>query len=205
MKRTSFSQAKRSVEAGFSLVELMVVVTIIGILAGVAVPKFQTFKARAQQTEAKSGLNGIYLAQSAYMANYSDFATIAAGAGNLYSSAGVKGAAATTIGFAISGSKPKYNYSIVSQAETGTQAARWAAMAISNTPLGANAAGTKVYDQQRINTNKWACAAYDGVIGRAATAPPAGAKMATVVTQCPQQGNGAANFPVALNASDDPE
>ncbi|MCA2962069.1 MAG: hypothetical protein IOD12_17595, partial [Silvanigrellales bacterium] len=181
------------------------VVTIIGILAGVAVPKFQTFKARAQQTEAKSGLNGVYLAQQAYMANYSDFAPVAAAFGNLYTTAGVKGAAANTIGFAISGTRPKYSYSIVSEAETNAQAARWAAMAVSNAPLGTNGADVKVFDAQRINTNKWACSAYDGVAGIPATAPAAGAKLATTATQCPQQGTGTANFAVAISDSDDPE
>jgi type IV pilus assembly protein PilA len=36
---------------GFSLVELMIVVAIIGILAGLAVPKFNLFQAKARQAE----------------------------------------------------------------------------------------------------------------------------------------------------------
>lgn len=54
-------------EQGFSLVELMIVVAIIGVLAALAVPKFQSFQAKAKQSEAKSNLSHIYtLEQSFY-------------------------------------------------------------------------------------------------------------------------------------------
>ena len=52
-------------QAGFSLVELMIVVAIIGVLAALAVPKFATFQAKAKQTEAKTSLSHLYTLQEA--------------------------------------------------------------------------------------------------------------------------------------------
>ena len=52
--------------AGFSLLELMVVVAILGVLATVAVPRFNIFRARARQSEVKSNLGVIFTLQEAF-------------------------------------------------------------------------------------------------------------------------------------------
>lgn len=51
---------KRTSQAGFSLVELMVVVAIIGILATIAIPRVNRFIAKARQAEAQTNLSSIY-------------------------------------------------------------------------------------------------------------------------------------------------
>lgn len=58
---------------GFSLVELMVVVAIIGVLAAIAVPNYQRFTAKSKQSEAKSNLSALYSAERAFQAEWQSF------------------------------------------------------------------------------------------------------------------------------------
>ena len=51
---------------GFTLIELMIVVAIIGILAAIAVTNFMKFQAKAKASEAKSNLKAIYIAEISY-------------------------------------------------------------------------------------------------------------------------------------------
>jgi type IV pilus assembly protein PilA len=60
---------------GFTLVELMVVVAIIGLLSAVAIPNFQKYQARAKTAEAKLQLSAIYTAEASFFADYNIYHT----------------------------------------------------------------------------------------------------------------------------------
>ncbi len=60
---------------GFTLVELMVVVAIIGLLSAVAIPNFQKYQARSKTAEAKLQLSAIYTAEASFFADYNIYAT----------------------------------------------------------------------------------------------------------------------------------
>ena len=51
---------------GFTLIELLVVVVIIGVLAAIAIPKFQSTKGKANAASLKSDLRNLATAQEAY-------------------------------------------------------------------------------------------------------------------------------------------
>lgn len=60
---------------GFTLIELMIVVTIIGILAAIAYPAYQNYVMRAKRSEAKVALVTLQQAQEKYRANCPQYAT----------------------------------------------------------------------------------------------------------------------------------
>lgn len=71
----------RSDSRGFTIIELLIVVVIIGILAAIAIPKFANTKERAYLASMKADLRNLVTAEEAYMA---DFYTYTANLGPTY-------------------------------------------------------------------------------------------------------------------------
>ena len=71
MNISNISRTKkfRHDERGFSLIELLIVLVIIGILAGIAIPRYMSSTVKAKQTEAKQMLHQLYLLQRSFFQN----------------------------------------------------------------------------------------------------------------------------------------
>lgn len=91
-------------QRGFTLIELMLVVGIMGIVASIAVPNFLRYQMQTRQSEARANLGGIFVAETSFfgeMSRYSSF---------------------YEVGFALAGGANRYNYYSygTSQATGGT-------------------------------------------------------------------------------------
>lgn len=64
-------------KGGFTLIELMIVVAIIGILAAIAIPNFLKFQLKAKSTEGKTNLAAIRTAEEGYMSEFGQYVVAA--------------------------------------------------------------------------------------------------------------------------------
>ena len=62
---------------GFTLIELMIVVAIIGILAAIAIPNFLRFQLKAKTSEGKVNLAALRTAEESYIAEFATYVSAA--------------------------------------------------------------------------------------------------------------------------------
>ena len=67
----------KQIQKGFTLIELMIVIAIIGILAAIAIPAYQNYTIRAQVTEGLTLADGWKTAIAEYYANTGNWPAIA--------------------------------------------------------------------------------------------------------------------------------
>jgi len=60
---------KRKGQKGFTLIELMIVIAIIGILAAIAIPQFTAYRTRGYESQSRSDVKNAYTAAQAFFSD----------------------------------------------------------------------------------------------------------------------------------------
>ena len=62
--------------SGFTLIEIVMIMTLIGILAAIAIPNFIKMQSRSKQAEARANLKAFFVAEKGYFANADTYSNL---------------------------------------------------------------------------------------------------------------------------------
>ena len=122
---------------GFTLIELMIVVAIIGIMAAIAIPNFFNYICKAKQSEAKQRLGAIATNEESWKAEATD---------DSYTTS------TTNIGFSPKGT-PRYTYYFTAAGSTES----FEALATANTVKGVATDQWSINQERALNNSTNAC------------------------------------------------
>ncbi|MDM4765109.1 type IV pilin protein [Pelomonas sp. SE-A7] len=74
LPRPSLPAGRRSAQPGFTLMELLIAVVIVGVLAAAALPAYNQYMKRSRRADAASALSTLQQAQERYRANQPNYA-----------------------------------------------------------------------------------------------------------------------------------
>lgn len=127
-------QKQQKTSRGFTLIELMIAVAVIGILAAIAIPNYQQYVKKSRRTEAQAVMLDIQQKQEKYRVNNASYASTVSALGgttsNQYYTFSVSGASSTA-------------YEISATAVTGGSQANDSQDGTACTPLKIDAASNK--------------------------------------------------------------
>ena len=70
-------RSKKNGQKGFTLIELMIVIAIIGILAAIAIPQFAAYRERGYIASMQADLNSVRIAEEAYYVDHGEYTGVA--------------------------------------------------------------------------------------------------------------------------------
>jgi prepilin-type N-terminal cleavage/methylation domain-containing protein len=95
----------KRINRGFTMIELMIVVAIVGFLSMISIPSFLRFLSKAKRAEAYMNLGSLYVAQKTYWVEHGTYSTVLSGKDGIgwkpegYSGGGIKEKFNYTYGF----------------------------------------------------------------------------------------------------------